>query len=93
MYGSWFWFTFVGLSGSCATHSPSTRGGIILGKCGSGLVSREFDAIYVDLDAMLEPALTLVNGLVLARSRYVGFGKNTGLWHSLSIEIEAHMGV
>ena len=33
-----------------------------MGKCGSGLVSREFDAIYVDLDAMLEPALTLVNG-------------------------------
>ena len=63
-----------------------------MGKCGSGLVSREFDAIYVDLDAMLEPALTLVNGRTLARSRYVGFGKNTGLWHSLSIEKSAHIG-
>ena len=35
---------------------------IILGKCEGGLVSREFDAIYVELDAVLEPALTLVNG-------------------------------
>ena len=33
-----------------------------MGICEGGLVSREFDAIYVDLDAMLEPALTLVNG-------------------------------
>ena len=64
-----------------------------MGICGGSPLSREFDAIYVDLDAVLEPALTLVNGRVLARSRYVGFGKNTGLWHSLSIEIEAHMGV
>lgn len=30
-----------------------------MGKCGRGLVSREFDAIYVDLDAVLEPAVHL----------------------------------
>ena len=64
-----------------------------MGKCGCGLVSREFDAIYRRASPSLEPALTLVNGLVLTRSRYVGFGKNAGLWHSLSIQIEAHMGV
>ena len=50
-----------------------------MGKCGCGLVSREFDAIYVELDAVLEPALTLVNGQTLARARYMGFGKNAGL--------------
>ena len=87
MYGSQFYFTFVGFPGP-----PRAEEGI-MGICGGGLVSREFDAIYVDLDAVPEPALTLVNGLALARSRYVGFGKNAGLWHSLSIEIEAHMGV
>ena len=63
-----------------------------MGKCRGGLVSREFDAIYRRASPSLEPALTLVNGRMLARSRYVGFGKNAGLWHSLSIEIEAHIG-
>lgn len=64
-----------------------------MGICRLRPLSIEFYAIYVELDAVLEPALTLVNGLVLTRSRYVIFGKNTGLWHSLSIEIESHMGV
>ena len=82
-----FCFTFVGFPGP-----PRAEEGI-MGKCEGGLVSREFDAIYRRASPSLEPALTLVNGRALARSRYVGFGKNAGLWHSLSIEIEAHMGV
>lgn len=65
MYGSWFHFQFVGFPGP-----PRAEVGI-MGKYEGGLVSREFDAIYVDLDAVLEPALTLVNGLVLTRSRYM----------------------
>ena len=56
MYGSWFWFTFVGFP-----DPPRAKEGI-MGKCEGGLVSREFDAIYVELDAVLELALTLVNG-------------------------------
>ena len=41
MYGSWFWFTFVGFPGP-------PRAELVYGKMKRGLVSREFGAIYVD---------------------------------------------
>ena len=58
-----------------------------MGKCGGGLVSREFDAIYVDLNAVLEPAVPLLNDP--AKNR-VGFREKIELKaNSLSIEKSA----